>query len=279
MDREKLRAEFRAYINESNDKEKRSEAIEISANKKLPKSSIYKFDFRFFEYKIDRGEYPVHPSAKLSGEFTLEITTNIGSLETIFMYEYNISDYLNSQGVSNPKIELKDLKEFKAFLNDEEFKIDKGTAKKISNNYKLDDKIIREEFKKSFDLLKDTNYTKTKEILDEINKQNVEFSNLKDMLDKSDEIQKLLKKYNSPIQKIVYYRDILVIFDGYLNEKMRKETKKALDSFETELWSINDQKLRKKAEDTNSEVLNSLKKVGSGKLIYSSRGSQISVDF
>ena len=279
MDREKLRAEFRAYINESNDKEKRSEAIEISANKKLPKSSIYKFDFRFFEYKIDRGEYPVHPSAKLSGEFTLEITTNIGSLETIFMYEYNISDYLNSQGVSNPKIELKDLKEFKAFLNDEEFKIDKATAKKISNNYKLDDKIIREEFKKSFDLLKDTNYTKTKEILDEINKQNVEFSNLKDMLDKSDEIQKLLKKYNSPIQKIVYYRDILVIFDGYLNEKMRKETKKALDSFETELWSINDQKLRKKAEDTNSEVLNSLKKVGSGKLIYSSRGSQISVDF
>lgn len=279
MDIEKLKAEFRAYLNESSDKEKRLEAIEISSDKKLTKSEIYNFNFRYFEYKVDKGEYPVHPSATLAGNFTLEITTNKGSLETIFLYEYNISDYLNSQGVSNPRIELKDLKEFKAFLNDEEFKIDKATAKKISSNYKLDDKIIREEFKKSFNLVKDTNYTKTKEILDEINKQNIEFSNLKDMLDKSDEIQKILKKYNSPIQKIVYYRDILVIFNGYLNEKMRKETKKALDSFETELWSINDQKLRKKAEDTNSEVLSSLKNVGSGKLIYSSRGSQISVDF
>lgn len=279
MDREKLRAEFRAFINESNDKEKRIEAINISADKKLTKSSTYKFNFRYFEYKIDKGDYPVHPSAKLSGEFSLEITTNIGSLETIFTYEYNISDYLNAQGVSTPKIELKDLKEFKAFLNDEEFKIDKGTAKKISSNYKIDDKIIREEFKKAFDLAKDTNYTKTKETLDEINKQNAEFSNLKDMLDKSDEIQKILKKYNSPIQKIVYYRDILVMFDGYLNEKMRKEVKKALNSFETELWSINDQKLRKKAEDANTEVLHALKKVGGGKLIYSSRGSQISVDF
>lgn len=279
MDREKIKADFRAYLNESTDKEKRIEAINISADKKLTKSSTYKFNFRYFEYKIDRGYYPVHPSAKLSGEFSLEITTNIGSLETIFTYEYNISDYLNAQGVSNPKIELKDLKEFKAFLNDEEFKIDKTSAKKISSNYKIDDKIIKEEFKKAFDLAKDTNYAKTKETLDEINKQNAEFSNLKDMLDKSDEIQKILKKYGTPIQKIVYYRDILVIFDGYLNEKMRKEIKKALDSFETELWSINDQKLRKKAEDTNSEVLHALKKIGSGKLIYSSRGSQTSVDF
>ena len=98
-------------------------------------------------------------------------------------------------------------------------------------------------------------------------------------MDASDEISKIIKKYKAPIQKIVYYRDILVIFDGYLNEKMRVQTKKTLDSFETELWSINDPKLRKAAEDANLNVLKELGKVGSGKLIYFSRGEETSKDF
>jgi len=280
MTKEQIKEDFIRYLRESDDiKEKRNEAINISADKKISKSSIYNFNFRFFEYKIDRGDFPIHPSAELSGEFELEISTHKESLETRFVYIYNIYDYLSAQGVSNPRIEQKDLKEFECFINDEIVKLDKGTAKKISSNYKLDEKIIKEEFKKAFDLYKDTNYTKTKETLDEINKRNIEFEQLKDMLDKSDDISKIVKKYGTPIQKIVYYRDILVIYDGYLNEKMRKETKKALDSFETELWSINDQKLRKKAEDTNLNVLNSLKKIGTGKLIYSSRGSQIQTNF
>lgn len=280
MSKEQIKEDFIQYLKESDNlKEKRTQAIEISADKKLSKTENYKFNFRFWEYKIDKGEYPIHPSAKLSGEFELEITTNKGSLETRFVYIYNISDYLNAQGLSTIKIEQKDLKEFESFISDEPVKLDKGTAKKISSNYKIDEKTIKEEFKKAFDLHKDTNYIKTKETLDEINKQNVEFEQLKDMLDKSDEISKIVKKFGTPIQKIVYYRDILVVFDGYLNEKMRKETKKALDSFDTEIWSINDQKLRKKAEDTNFSVSNSLKKIGSGKLIYSSRGSQIQTNF
>jgi hypothetical protein len=178
-----------------------------------------------------------------------------------------------------PFIEIKDLESFEAFINDEQIKLDKGTAKKISSNYKLDQKEIKKEFLNQFDRIKYTNFLKVKDELFEINRINIELVKFQDMMNKSDEISKIIKKFKTPIQKIVFYRDVLVLFDGYLNEKMRISTKKALDSFETELWSINDQKLRKKAEDMNSEVLKELSKIGSGKLVYISRKEEISQDF
>ena len=271
---------WRSFLKESDSvKEKRAEAIEISSDRKLQKSETYNFDFLFYEYKLDKGEFPIHPSAKLDGVFNLIIKTSKGSLETEFVYNCEISDYLNSKAESNPRFEIKDLKEFKAFINDEEIKLDKGTAKKISSNFKIDEKAIKQEFKNTFDLYKGTNYNKIKSEIQEIVKSNDELDKFQDMMDKSDEISKIVKKFKTPIQKIVYYRDILVLFDGYLNEKMRINTKKALDSFETELWSINDPKLRKKAEDTNSEVLKELSKIGSGKLVYISRKEEISQDF
>ena len=271
---------WRSFLKESDSvKEKRAEAIEISSDRKLQKSETYNFDFLFYEYKLDKGEFPIHPSAKLDGVFNLIIKTNKGSLETEFVYNCEISDYLNSKAESNPRFEIKDLKEFKAFINDEEIKLDKGTAKKISSNFKIDEKAIKQEFKNTFDLYKGTNYNKIKSEIQEIVKSNDELDKFQDMMDKSDEIAKIVKKFKTPIQKIVYYRDVLVLFDGYLNEKMRINTKKALDSFETELWSINDTKLRKKAEDTNSEVLKELSKIGSGKLVYISRKEEISQDF
>ena len=271
---------WRSFLKESDSvKEKRAEAIEISSDRKLQKSETYNFDFLFYEYKLDKGEFPIHPSAKLDGVFNLIIKTNKGSLETEFVYNCEISDYLNSKAESNPRFEIKDLKEFKAFINDEEIKLDKGTAKKISSNFKIDEKAIKQEFKNTFDLYKGTNYNKIKSEIQEIVKSNDELDKFQDMMDKSYEISKIVKKFKTPIQKIVYYRDVLVLFDGYLNEKMRINTKKALDSFETELWSINDPKLRKKAEDTNSEVLKELSKIGSGKLVYISRKEEISQDF
>lgn len=99
------------------------------------------------------------------------------------------------------------------------------------------------------------------------------------MMDKSDDISKIIKKHKTPIQKVVYYRDILVLCDGYLNEKMRIAIKKLLDSYETELWSINDTKLRRNAEEMNSEAIRDLGKINSGKLIYISRKEEISQDF
>ena len=271
---------WRSFLKESDSvKEKRAEAIEISSDRKLQKSETYNFDFLFYEYKLDKGEFPIHPSAKLDGVFNLIIKTNKGSLETECVYNCEISDYLNSKAESNPRFEIKDLKEFKAFINYEEIKLDKGTAKKISSNFKIDEKAIKQEFKNTFDLYKGTNYNKIKSEIQEIVKSNDELDKFQDMMDKSDEISKIVKKFKTPIQKIVYYRDVLVLFDGYLNEKMRINTKKALDSFETELWSINDPKLRKKAEDTNSEVLKELSKIGSGKLVYISRKEEISQDF
>ena len=271
---------WRSFLKESDSvKEKRAEAIEISSDRKLQKSETYNFDFLFYEYKLDKGEFPIHPSAKLDGVFNLIIKTNKGSLETEFVFNCEITDYLNSKAESNPRFEIKDLKEFKAFINDEEIKLDKGTAKKISSNFKIDEKAIKQEFKNTFDLYKGTNYNKIKSEIQEIVKSNDELDKFQDMMDKSDEISKIVKKFKTPIQKIVYYRDVLVLFDGYLNEKMRINTKKTLDSFETELWSINDPKLRKKAEDTNSEVLKELSKIGSGKLVYISRKEEISQDF
>ena len=271
---------WRSFLKESDSvKEKRAEAIEISSDRKLQKSETYNFDFLFYEYKLDKGEFPIHPSAKLDGVFNLIIKTNKGSLETEFVFNCEITDYLNSKAESNPRFEIKDLKEFKAFINDEEIKLDKGTAKKISSNFKIDEKAIKQEFKNTFDLYKGTNYNKIKSEIQEIVKSNDELDKFQDMMDKSDEIAKIVKKFKTPIQKIVYYRDVLVLFDGYLNEKMRINTKKTLDSFETELWSINDPKLRKKAEDTNSEVLKELSKIGSGKLVYISRKEEISQDF
>lgn len=73
----------------------------------------------------------MQPSAKLDGTFDLIVRTNKGSLETEFIYNSVISDYLNSKAESNPRLEIKDLKEFKTFINGEEIKLDKGTAKKI----------------------------------------------------------------------------------------------------------------------------------------------------
>ena len=271
---------WKLFLKESDTvKEKRAEAILISSDRKLQKSELLEFNFKFYEYKLDKGEWPVHPSAMFENDCELIISTNKGSLETIFSYNCIIKDYLSSDCISNAKLIIKDLNEFKAFINDEEIKLDKGTAKKITSNFKIDEKIIKDQFKNSFDIYKRTNYNKIKLHIEEINNLNKDFVFFKDLLDKSDEISKIVKKFKTPIQKIVYYRDILILFDGYLNEKMRIQTKKALDSFETELWSINDPKLRKQAEDTNSEVLKELSKIGSGKLVYISRKEEIHQDF
>lgn len=70
-----------------------------------------------------------------------------------------------------------------------------------------------------------------------------------------------------------------MLCDGYLNEKMRIAIKELLDSYETELWSINDTKLRRNAEEMNSEAIRDLGKINSGKLIYISRKEEISQDF
>lgn len=277
---ESIRENWRLFLKEADvTKEKRSEAIIISAERKLNKTENYEFDFRFYEYHLERGEYPVQPSAELNSDFELIVTTIKGSLETIFTYNCEISDYLNNRSESRIRFSIKDLKDFKAFINDEEFKLDKGTAKKISSNFKPDENAIKDKFKMLFDLYKDTNFSKIKSEIDEIVKQNKEFEKLKDIMDKSDDISKIVKKYKTPVQKIVYYRDVLVIFDGYLNEKMRIQTKHALDSFEKDLWSINDPKLRKKAEDTNSVILKELSRIGSGKLVFFSRKEEISNEF
>lgn len=278
---QQIRTKWKEFLNETTDnvKEKRLEAIALSSDKKSVKTERYEFNFKYYEYKVDRGEYPVHPSAELENEFELTISTNRGNLETIFTYICSIKDRLNSSANSNINIAIKDLKEFECFVNDEPVKLDKGTAKKISSNLKIDEKQIKIEFKNKFDLNRDTNYDIVRSKLEEIVKINKQFENLSDMLGKSDDISKIVKKYKTPIQKIVYYRDILVLFDGYLNEKMRISTKKALDSFEKDLWSINDPKLRKLAEDTNSEVLMELSRIGSGRLIFFSRKEEISKEF
>lgn len=57
----------------------------------------------------------MQPSAKLDGTFDLIVRTNKGSLETEFIYNSVISDYLNSKAESNTGLEIK---------------LDKGTAKK-----------------------------------------------------------------------------------------------------------------------------------------------------
>ena len=280
FDKEKIKIEFREFLKESDDvKVKRQKAIDISLDRKLSKNESLEFKFKIMEYKIDKGEYPVHPSAKLNNTFELEVTTTKGSLETTFVYEYDISDYLDSSGKSNPRIEMKSLISFQGFLDDEEFKLDKGTSTKIGSNLKLDPKLVKEQFSKEFDLLKYSNYKETKEKLEDINKTNDEYSKFKDLMDKSDQISKIVKKHNHPIQKLVFYKDILVLMDGYLNEKMRKDIKKYLDLYEINLWSINDTSRRKKAEDLNTEVLSNLKKIGNGKLIYISRGNEILVSF
>lgn len=278
---QQIRTKWNEFLNETADniKEKRLEAIALSSDRKSVKTERYEFDFKYYEYKIDPGEYPVHPSAELDNEFELTVTTNRGNLETIFTYICSIKDRLNSSANSNISFAIKDLKEFECFVNDEPVKLDKGTAKKISSNLKMDEKQIKIEFKNNFDLANDTNYDIVRSKLGEIVKSNKQFENLSDMLGKSDDIAKIMKKYKTPIQKIVYYRDILVLFDGYLNEKMRISIKKALDSFEKELWSINDPKLRKKAEENNSEVLKELGRIGSGKLIFFSRKEEISKEF
>ena len=277
---DEIRLKWNNFLNESDIiKEKRAEAISISSDRKLNKIENYEFNFQFYEYKLVKGEYPVHPSATLENEFELTVKTNKGSIETIFTYNCSIKDYLNSSGNSNVTFEIKDLKEFQAFINDEEIKLDKGTAKKISSNFKLNEKDIKIELKNTFDLYKDTNYNSIKTKLDEIVKSNKDSENLSSMLDKSDDISKIVKKYKTPIQKIVYYKNILVLCDGYLNEKMRIQIKKLLDSYETELWSINDPKLRKRAEDVNSEVLKELSKINSGKLIYFSRKEEVQKEF
>lgn len=70
-----------------------------------------------------------------------------------------LKDRLDSSGNSNVRFEIKDIKTFEAYINDEEIKLDKGTAKKISSNFKIDEKAIKQEFKGTFDISKDTNYT------------------------------------------------------------------------------------------------------------------------
>lgn len=282
---EEIKADFRRYLRESDlTKEKRLEAINISSDKKLNLSESYEFNFKFLEYKLDKGEYPVHPSATLDGDVELTITSNKGSLETIFTYTGVLSDYLDKDANSSPRIDfqVQNISSFQAFINDEEVKLDKGTAKKIASNLnslKLNIKFIKEKFKSTYDVIKNTNYDKIRTQIQEINANNESFRKLQDIIDKSDAISKIVKKYNTPMQKIVYYKDILVIFDGYLNEKMRIKTKKLLDSYDTELWSINDTSRRKKAEDINETVLKDLKTIHSGKLIYKSKGEHIEKDF
>lgn len=273
-----IKKQFRDFLSESDElKAKRQLAIDISADKKLNKKEILQFNFKIMEYKLDKAEYPKHPSAELNNTFSLEITTNKGSLETKFVYEYSIYDYLDSSGKSAPRIEMRELIEFEAFLNDELIKLDKGTAKKISNNYKIDQKIIKLEFVKAFDLLNYTNYKSIKDKLDIINKENEEYSKFADLMSKSDEISKIVKKYNHPIQKMVYYKNIIFLADGYLNERMRKDIKKYLEIYDTELWSINDTKKRKEFENNNNFAISELRKICTGKLIYISRGNEISI--
>ena len=60
---------------------------------------------------------------------------------------------------------------------------------------------------------------------------------------------------------------------------MRIRTKKLLDSYDTELWGINDTTRRKKAEDINDSVLKDLNAIHPGKMIYKSKGEQIIKEF
>ena len=104
---EEIKADFIRYIRESDlTKEKRLEAINISSDKKLNLSETYEFNFKFLEYKLDAGEYPVHPSATLDGDVELTITSNKGSLETIFTYTGVLSDYLDKDANSSPRIDF-----------------------------------------------------------------------------------------------------------------------------------------------------------------------------
>lgn len=279
FDKEGIKKEFREFISENTDiKSQRAEAIKLSSDRKYNNENNYLFDFKVMEYKVDKGDYPLHPSALLENDFYLTITTNKGSLETTFKYNYKIKDYLSSDGISNPRIEMLDLVEFQGFINDEEIKLDKATAKKISSNYKLDQKEIKKQFDKSFKLESYTNYKKTKQTLDEINELNRKYKEFSDMMSKSDELSKLVKKYNHPIQKIISHNDILFMSEGYLNEFMRKDIKKLLDSYEKELWSIDDKLKHEKVSSNNKLILNSLKKYSPAKLVYMSRGSEVKVD-
>lgn len=277
--KEGIKKEFREFISENTDiKSQRAEAIKLSSDRKYSNENNYLFDFKVMEYKVDRGDYPLHPSALLENDFYLTITTNKGVLETVFKYNYKIKDYLSSDGISNPRIEMLDLVEFQGFINDEEIKLDKATAKKISSNYKLDQKEIKKQFDKSFKLESYTNYKKTKQTLDEINELNRKYKEFSDMMSKSDELSKLVKKYNHPIQKIISHNDILFMSEGYLNEFMRKDIKKLLDSYEKELWSIDDKLKHEKVSSNNKLILNSLKKYSPAKLVYMSRGSEVKVE-
>ena len=277
--KEGIKKEFREFISENTDiKSQRAEAIKLSSDRKYNNENNYLFDFKVMEYKVDKGDYPLHPSALLENDFYLTITTNKGVLETVFKYNYKIKDYLSSDGISNPRIEMLDLVEFQGFINDEEIKLDKATAKKISSNYKLDQKEIKRQFDKSFKLELYTNYKKAKQTLDEINELNRKYKEFSDMMSKSDELSKLVKKYNHPIQKIISHNDILFMSEGYLNEFMRKDIKKLLDSYEKELWSIDDKLKHQKISDNNKIILNSLKKYSPAKLVYMSRGSEVKVD-
>ena len=273
-----IRDEFRAYLNESDDvKAKRLECIEISSSR-TQKIEDIQFHFKFMEYRLQKAEYPVHPSAKLVDKCELIIKTVKGALETTFIYDCDIIDYLDNEGKSSTSFEMKDLKTFEAFINDESVKLDKGTAKKISSNFKIDTKEVKKIFMAEFDRLKHTNYTKIKSELDDINYSNREFAKFKELMDKSSEISKIVKKYEHPVQKIVFYKDILVLTDGYLNEKMRKDIKRELDSYDTELWSINDTVRRRKAEETNQDVIKNLRKICTGKLVYMSRGQEVKLE-
>ena len=87
--KEGIKKEFREFISENTDiKSQRVEAIKLSSDRKYNNENNYLFDFKVMEYKVDKGDYPLHPSALLENDFYLTITTNKGVLETIFKYNF-----------------------------------------------------------------------------------------------------------------------------------------------------------------------------------------------
>ncbi len=270
-----MKNSFVTYLLEGVDiKEKRAEAIKISSSKSQ-KIERFDFEFRFYEFKLNPGNFPIHPSADLNSTFELIVTTNKDNLETIFTYNCDLIDRIDYSGKVYTRFEVKDLKDFKCFTDDEEVKLDKGTAKKISTALKIDSKMIKQEFEKSFDVEKMTNYPKILKQIEEINAKNSGVEKMEGMFGASDEIEKISKKYGTTAQKIILHKNIAFLSSGNLNSMMREKIKSNLESFETELWSINDRKNRVKAEEKNEEILKNISNISKGKLIYKSKNEEI----
>jgi hypothetical protein len=81
FNKEKHIKNWELFLKESDSvKEKRAEAIEISSDRKQQKTEHFEFEFLQYQYKVDKAEYPRHPSAEFQNECLLTIRTNKGSL-------------------------------------------------------------------------------------------------------------------------------------------------------------------------------------------------------